>query len=193
MRFHRFLLGSIAPLAVALTGCSDPVPPTPQGAWNANFGPAIDASTSCMVAQHTASLGKVGASDRASVSVVVDGTDSAQIQCSVTGDKTFEVHGQAQRKGIGLNITIPKLTAGATEQSPAAGTVSFVSDKTVQAYVSNPQNPCQFYFTPDSDEGVSAGKVWVAFKCPDVGITMSTCQISQGYAIFENCVSETGG
>jgi hypothetical protein len=191
MRSHRFLFGSLVPLAVALAGCSDPVPPTPQGAWNANFGPSADA-TSCMVAQHTAGLGKVNPNDYASVVSVVAGTDSTDLRCSVTGDKTFEVHGHAERKGIGLDISIPKITASASEQSPASGTVSFVSDKTVQAYVSDPANPCQFYFA-DPKEGVSAGKVWVAFKCPNVSITMSTCQISQGFAIFENCTSETGG
>src|SRR3954463_12580295 len=100
MRFDRFLYASVAPLAAAFaTGCSDPVPPTPQGAWNVNFGPAVDAAA-CKVAQHTASVGGVGESDRDKVIVdgaVVDGAIAA-ISCSVIGQGKFNVTAQAELK-----------------------------------------------------------------------------------------------
>ena len=41
----------------------------------------------------------------------------------------------------------------------------------------------------NTGEGVAPGRIWVAFKCPTIidGSSNSTCQIKQGYAIFENC------
>jgi hypothetical protein len=191
MRFDRFLYVSIAPLAAALaTGCGDPVPPTPQGAWTASFGPAIDAAADCTIAQHTASIGAVSASTKDKV--LADATDGAEIRCSVIGDKTFNVSGHAERKGIGIDINVKNLTPSATDQAPVAGSVTFVSDKTVVPFASaNPDKPCQFYFA-DPKEGVSGGQVWLAFRCPDLSVSspQSVCQISQGYAIFENCTKE---
>jgi hypothetical protein len=107
-----FVLGFAALAGAA--GCSDPVPPTPQGAFQATF---VSDSASCMIAGHNTAVGAVTSSTKDKV--LVSGIDGADIECTVSGSGTFSVQAKITQNGQGLEINIPKLTAGATKDSPA--------------------------------------------------------------------------
>jgi hypothetical protein len=176
-----FVLG-FAGLA-GLAGCSDPVPPTPQGAFQATF---ISDSSACMIAGHNTAVGAVTSNTKDKV--LVSGTEGADIECTVSGSGTFSVQAKISQNGQGLEINIPKLTAAASKDSPATGSVNYASSKTSgTVFSSTADTPCNFYFSSDS-EGVASGRVWITFDCPKViQGTMKTCKIGPGFAIFENC------
>lgn len=173
-------------LAAALfNGCADPVPQVPDGAW---FVSTIqDDPTACHIAAHNDQVGDVNASER--LAVETDGLKGAQISCTVSGSGTYSVNALATKDGSTLNIVIPKITAKATQDSPAAGAVTYQSPKTVATY----SGSCNFYFTPNTPETVAEGKIWVSFSCDGLvaGESMSTCPVKQGYAIFESCLTIT--
>jgi hypothetical protein len=170
----------------ALSGCSDPVPPTPQGAFSVSFS---QPGAGCSIGSHNAAVGLVD--DKNRTTIVVDGNDGADISCSVVGGTSgpFKVDAQLVKEPNGLIIAIPSLSPKATKDAPSTGTVGFLSDRTAgKTYTSPTDTPCNFYFVPSTNEGVAAGKVWLAFNCPTlVSPPDQGCAISQGYAIFENC------
>lgn len=177
------LLGLTVPVLIAglTTSCSDPVPPTPRGAWSVSF---VDPGGACSIQGHNASLGKVTDSDRANAVLVTSGEAGADITCSVVGSSSFNVDATAYQSGSILQMVVNGLASSATSDNPAKGSIAFASPTTVATYASN---ECDFYFVPGSGEGIGPGKVWVAFSCPDISSEGSVCQIKQGYAIFENC------
>lgn len=194
MRFARFALSLIASVTfVGLTSCSDPVPPTPQGAWYVSLQKPATNPSQCLIAGHDTLVGSVTASkkDQLIPDGVNDAGPSAEVECSVVPKNgKFDVHGKMSSEGSGLEINITGMPKAATEDAPINGTAAYAAAPTGgNPYQSTPKAPCQFYFTPNTSEGVDAGKVWVSFKCPtftDAG-SMSTCELKQGYAIFENC------
>jgi hypothetical protein len=161
---------------------------TPQGAWVTSF---IASSPACHVIGHNAAVGAVTASEKTTV-LVDGGPEGATIQCQVTGSAKFAVSAKASLNGQSLQIVIPSIDAGATEASPASGTVSLATDKTAGVPYSSPAGmPCAFSFAAGTPEGVTAGKIWVGFTCPEVDDTSgSMCSIKQGYAVFENCIEQ---
>jgi hypothetical protein len=181
------LLGSSLFLAAPLlASCSDPVPPTPRGAWTVSF---IDPGIECQHAGHNAQVGEV--TDRTKQTLLSNGQDDAEVECIVSGSGSFKVDASAYQSSKLLKIVVPSLTSAATIDAPAKGTVAFASPNTVKSYVS-PSNSCDFYFVEGSGEGVGEGKVWVAFKCEEIRLANeSVCEIQQGYAIFENCSTST--
>jgi hypothetical protein len=196
MRFARFVSPTLVPfpllpllplLAIAAaTGCSDPPPPVPEGAWSINFQPLED-FTSCSIQQHVIGVGMV--SDIKQTKLVADATSGAAVSCSVTGDSKFEVRAEASQMGTKLQLSVDNLVKSATPDAPVLGTLSYVSSTTGKPYITDRDSPCQFYFVPNSGEAVAPGSVWVAFKCPKLieNGGMSTCQITDGYASFKNC------
>jgi hypothetical protein len=174
---------STSALAVFAAACSDPVPPTPQGAWSVQL---VDNGIACNIAGHAAQLGSVTSGSKERV-LVGGGIEGADISCQVTGTSSFAVSALATLDGQGLQITIPKIDSAATKDAPAKGTVSFNSLKTAGAYSSSEMSPCDFYFLPDTGEGVASGRIWVAFACPKVDDGMSSCELTESFAIFENC------
>ena len=126
---------------------------------------------------------------------VDDGTSNVSITCSVTKGSggTFAVSAQGldstPTTGSALSIQIPSISLSATMSSPAVGTVVYSSPQTVdEEYASH---ACNFYFT-SKNEGVALGQVWVTFDCPMLTSepSMSTCNLTQGFAIFENCAAQ---
>lgn len=188
MRFARFALAvvSTSALAVFAAACSDPVPPTPQGAWAVTL--SRDTSE-CNIIGHAAQVGSVTSANKDGV--LVSGAlvlnEPVEVICQVTGTSSFEVTAVATLSGQGLQITIPKIDSSATKEAPAMGSVSFSSSKTAGAYSNAAATPCSFYFIPSTGEGVASGRIWVAFSCPKVTDKMSTCALAESYAIFENC------
>jgi hypothetical protein len=152
-----------------------------QAAWTVSFA---DTGLDCFHASHIASVGDVGENEKAAV--VVDGMDGAKVSCNVSGSGSFKVYGSALQQDKSLLVQINELSASATEDSPASGTIVYSSVTTVDAYTSE-SGACIFYFVPGTDEGVAPGKVWAAFKCPKITTEGSICGIQQGYLFFESC------
>lgn len=184
MRFVRLGLSGLAfaVCAAGAIGCSDPVPPPPQGAYQVTF----TAPKGCSIAGHNAKVGDVTQTQRNTV--VIDGTDSSSVSCGVTGAGPFSVSGQVSKLADSLQIAVDSLPSNATKASPAKGRVSFASPNTAKAYVADGTHMCDFYFPAGSKESVAAGKVWVAFTCPTViAEGMDTCALQESYIILENC------
>ncbi len=165
-----------------LGGCSDPVPPTPQGAFQVNFS---DNGAACSIASHRTEVGEIDASTR--TTIVVDGVTDAKVSCTVSGAGPFSVSGKVQLGSDLLNIVIPAISPGATEMSPATGGVSFISFRTQDVYQAGGDMPCNYYFTEGTGQGVAAGKIWVSFVCPMVFEGDKTCGIAESHVILENC------
>lgn len=184
MRLSPLCLLTIA-LATCGLSCSDPVPPTPRGAWSVSF--VQKSAVDCKQAGHNTLVGSVTSNTK--TAVVTDGTNGAHVSCTVSdlGNGNFSVSAQESQADKFLNIVISSIAATATETAPAPGGIGYASANTVKTYTTDDMTPCNFYFVPNSGEGVAAGKVWVAFKCPAIVADGSTCEIQQGYAIFENC------
>jgi len=163
-----------------LGGCSDPVPPTPQGAFQVNFA---DSGATCNIASHRTEVGVVDSTKK--TTVVVDGVEGADVQCKVSGAGPFTVSARVVLGADLLNISIPAINAGSTVDNPAKGGAAFTSFKTGGAYGSQADG-CDFYFKDGTGEGVAAGKLWVSFKCAEV-IGDYTCAIAESHVILENC------
>ncbi|MCC6555235.1 MAG: hypothetical protein IT372_19910 [Polyangiaceae bacterium] len=188
MRLARLGFVPVLGLAPLLSfGCSDPVPATPRGAWVVSFeSPSFE---SCPITSHNATMGEVSDSQRKTV--LVDGEGGATVQCSVSGSGSFSVTAFAAstETQVGFSMAIKGISSSATLDAPATGSISFSSPTTSGEAVSSlTENPCIFYFVPNTQEGVAEGKIWVAFQCPAMRIdTADGCRIKQGYAVFENC------
>jgi hypothetical protein len=181
-------------MAVALlaAGCSDNPPPPPQAAWSISFVDVAPVGENCSTAGHNKMVGDVN--DRERRTLIVDSVGGADIRCTVTGSSSFRVSDTvALFEAKSLSISIASITKNAREMSPVPGSILYSSEVTGGDGFQPPgDSPCNFYFTEGTPQGVGAGKIWVSFKCPELigdGATQ-TCQISQGYAIFENCATE---
>lgn len=184
MRF-AVLAFSAAALAT-LAGCSDPVPQVADGAfWLATIQ---SDPLACKHAGHTAQVGAVDSLERKTV--ITDGQNKTKVQCEVLGAAApFEVHGQIDDQVNSANfleISIPSISPSATIDDPAVGSITFSTPNTA----GNPYGgSCNFYFE-GTKESVASGRIWVSFQCDALVSGMSTCPLKQGYAIFENCLTE---
>ena len=185
MRLSRLALAvcSTSVLAVFAAACSDPVPPTPQGACKAEL---LSNGGACMITSQEVALGSVSATTKDRV-LIANGPESADVSCQVSGMSSFNVSASISVSGEGIQISIPSIASSATKMAPAMGSVVFSSKDTGGAYSSNSKTPCAFYFTQGTSQGVASGKIWVAFSCPKIDGGMSTCEMSESFAIFENC------
>jgi hypothetical protein len=185
MRLSRFALAvlSTTVLAVFAAACSDPVPPTPQGACHAEL---LSNGGACTITSQTVDIGSVTATAKDRI-LVAGGPEGAEVACQVTGTSSFNVTASVSVSGEGIQISIPAIDSSATKMAPATGSVVFAGKETGGAYSSESATPCAFYFTQGTSQGVGSGKIWVAFSCPTVVGGMSTCEISESFAIFENC------
>lgn len=183
MHFARLALTLLVPPAIVVSsfGCSDPVPPTPRGAFSVSFVefPVIE----CQIGGHNTKVGDV--TDSTKAKLINDAEDDTEVECDVSGSGTFRATGSIFQKKINfLEIVIPGIAPSTSEAAPAKGSIAFSSFNTSGEAYSSDQ--CDFWFD-NSQQGVDAGKLWVAFKCDAVTGEQSTCKISQGYVIFENC------
>jgi hypothetical protein len=181
MRLVRLALPLVA--VAGLAACGDPVPPTPQAAYFVNFS---DPGATCPQNSHQSELGVVDAKTR--TGLVVDGTNDTQVRCTVSGSGSFAVDARATRADS-LTISIPSISASATQAAPATGKVGYSSAETAGNQYAPPTDmPCQFYFQPGTPQSVAAGKLWVTFQCPQViDGNGNQCRITESVALFENC------
>lgn len=172
------LLSAASALVLGGTGCSDPVPPIPEGGWEVQF--TNPGGGDCNVNSHNEKMGTVNATAKSELKQ--DGAN-VSVACSVSAS-SVSASGFEEVKN--LDIEVGSITAEATKDNPATGSVSFASGTTAgTSYVSDADNPCNFYFL--EGQGIQDGEVWLSFDCPAVTAEGQTCRIVQGFAAFRNC------
>ncbi len=188
MRF-AFLASSAAALAL-LSGCGSSSAPPADGAW---FVSLVSDTGQCNLADIMSKTGSV--TDQSKQSTIENAMSNVTIECSVTQGtgNSFAVSATGEdptaSTGSNLTLNIASLSPSATQANPATGTVTFSSPQTVNDEFAS--SSCNFYFSSKS-EGVALGQVWVTFDCPMLENrtgTMSVCDLKQGFAIFENCLT----
>lgn len=186
MRFTMLAVSAFALLTYA--GCSEPVPQTPDGAFyvaTVNNDPSM-----CKITGNTAQVGKVDQNEKNAV--ITDGTNGTKVDCSViNATAPFDVHAKVDdtaNSGYYLEIIIPKISPSASKDKPATGTATIAAPWTAGSPYTG---ECNFYFEEGTKETVDAGRIWVSFDCPGITSGMSTCTLKAGFAIFENCLTES--
>jgi hypothetical protein len=184
---HGFFSASVLALATFALGCEEPIPPTPQGAFQVNFA---DTGVDCTHKSHQSEMGIITATDR--TQIAVDGVKEAEIECTVSGAALgpFNVSATMRFEGTEvLTVSIPSIDAKATEATPAPGSAGFKSSVTLDFYGSS--DPCDFYIAPagptGAGQGVKPGAAWLSFKCPTIVESMNTCGLNESYILLENC------
>ncbi|AUX45991.1 hypothetical protein SOCE26_074940 [Sorangium cellulosum] len=175
------VLGLLSLLSV---GCGDDPPPPPRGAFRMNFA---DPGGDCSTAGHLAELGSVTGTHKDQV--LADGEEDVTVSCTVSGSGSFSVSARATnaKTAASITVSIGSIAPDATQDAPATGSVNFSSVQTAgDTFVASPE-PCNFWFIPESGQGVDAGKIWVAFECPAVRNEGQVCQIRNGFLAFDNC------
>jgi hypothetical protein len=119
--------------------------------------------------------------------MVVTGAGAAKVNCTVKpAGSGFNVQGYALSGYDSLQIDIPNFAANASQATPSDGSVTFLSDKTVQSFMGT----CHFYLS--GSEGIAAGKVWTTFTCDGLtggGSPPPVCPVATSYVAFENCLT----
>jgi hypothetical protein len=180
--------GAAVVLAIAFAGCSEPAPLTPKGAWLLVF---VDPGPECLIAGHNVAIGEVSADSRTLLveDENVDGSVTTSVICSVVdnGGTFYFDAAESNTAGNVLTLIVPELSAGATKDSPAKGTVSYMSANTAATFSSQ---DCSFYFLDGTGQGVKSGQVFLTFECPTISAASdNVCQIQVAYAAFEQCDS----
>lgn len=117
---------------------------------------------------------------------------TATVSCTVSpaSGGSFHVQIQTSIGSTALQIDVPSISANATANAPATGSIVYDSPQTVDSYAGE---PCSFYFT-GTGEGVSAGKFVGAFTCAKVtdpsSNPPSTCALAESYVAVENCATK---
>lgn len=173
----RATLVIVAAASFGAAGCSDPVPPIPEGGWSVAF--QNPGGGDCNVNSHNEAVGTVTADQKSAL--IQDGTD-ASVSCNVSASS---VSGSVFQNVKNLDIQVSSISSDATVDNPATGLVSFTSPTTVNSFVSSADAPCIFYF--GEGQGIQDGEVWLTFSCPDMVSEGQSCRIQQGYAAFKNC------
>jgi hypothetical protein len=180
----RLALAASSFVAVlVLAGCGSSPPPIADGAWS------VELASCNMILGGNTSFGAITQSAHATVET--QGVANAMISCSVApGSSGFAVNVTAVQGADSLEIGIPSIPASATLASPATGQVSFAGAQTADNQYAS--DACNFYFVPSTPETVTSaatGSIFVAFNCPSLMDSSEggTCDLSQGYAFFENC------
>jgi hypothetical protein len=185
MRFV-FAVLSVAAVGMIASACSESVPAAADGAYFLTT--TQPDPLKCMIAGHTVQVGAIDA--QVKKTVLVDGTNKTVVQCTVLNDTApFQVHASLDdtaNTGTYFEIVIPSIGPGAKSDSPATGTVIFSDPKTAGNAFSG---QCNFFI--EGNEGIASGKVWVSFNCDGVSFGMSTCPLKTGFAIFENCLTQS--
>ncbi len=178
-----FFSCSILVLATFALGCDEPVPPTPQGAFQVNF---VDPGVDCPHMSHKSTMGTVSQTER--TTVLVDGVKEASVACLVSGSGLgpFKLDASLSFEGTEkLQFNVAAIDSKATEAAPAKGNVGFSSLITGKSFSSD--QPCDFYIESGGGEAVKPGAAWLSFKCPSLVESISTCSLGESYVLIENC------
>jgi hypothetical protein len=188
MRFAPIALYATA--LAPLIGCSSPVPAAPDAAYTVNMS---SAGGECNMMISTAMLGVVdnnAPTMRVTDQMMLMG-GVAHVTCTVKTSASgsgLDVTGTAQSGYNSLAITVTDLSGSSTAMAPAAGSITFLSPATQQAF----SGACNF-FIDGKEAPPTAGKVWTSFTCngisPGPENPPVSCPVNESYALFENCLS----
>jgi hypothetical protein len=128
----------------------------------------------------------IGHVQSAPPALVVDGEEGAAVSCSVvpSGDK-LEASGAIEQGPLAFSFG-----GLITDGTSAVGEVTFRDPATGVRYASPAASPCVFQFAPNTDQGVSAGWIWVQFDCSALvseADPAASCSSRYGYVLLENC------
>lgn len=184
MRLAALLSLSFFGVAGFATGCTEPVPPSAQGAYLVFFQ---DTGVDCPQKSHQGVVGAMTKNTR--TTLAVDGVDGADVSCTVSGSGNgpYAVDATISVGTNTLVVTIPAISKGTTSAMPAKGQVGFQSLDTADTYGTPNDALCDFYFIEGTPESVDPGKIWVAFQCPKIVNQMSTCALAESFVLLENC------
>lgn len=186
-------LGAIAVGALVSTGCTESVPPPPQGAISYRFWRA--GGQGCIVGGHAFSAPDTGRGQNVTSTgvgqVAVDGENGAKVSCRVSGDgATFSVTGELMLGDISFSIDT-QVSPGDKE---ADGKVRLQDNITASTFaqpaplVEPPTAPCKVDISR-GNFGVGSGWVWGHFICDNIVDERNPgafCS-AEGTFIFENC------
>lgn len=185
LRFAGHSLAMGLGLLTASLGCSDPVSPTPQGAFNVTFGNVSGSGITCPATQPTAQL-IVGTVGPGQFATEIDGENGATITCRVAKSNAgFIVSGKVLKGTQQFYLASVGVGEGMDNAGPAVS-------------VAGPNTGGKFY-SPEGDATctftvieAAEGRAWLAFECPDMSTGSAVnerCSLYQGYVVFENCES----
>jgi hypothetical protein len=196
-KHHVFLAACAA--AFAASGCSEAVPAPSTGAFTGSFGNSTAAmGEDCGHDIDNPQIGKVTVDEIPEPKT--DGIGGDVIVCRVSENGgQFDVEGFMQRGDAAYQIlvSVKGISAGATSDSPALGSVTYTSAKNAgKAYASPNDQPCEFWFqtagtNPPGAEGIAAGRIWASFKCDRLRNASTSpptsCGLGQSAIAMENC------
>lgn len=185
-------------VAFGALGCSDPVPATPQGAFNARVtsSPSAPAGKNCPSGTSTYFEGPTvpemmdangnPKDERLDANTyiykVVDG-DSGEVSCTVKGT-SFEGRIQSGNKSL-------EISSGTVDPTTLKGTarVSLVSQSQISGALSSPGVTCTIDASKNDGANfqIADGHIWASFNCPSVEQTPSAFCGASGVFVFENC------
>ncbi len=169
-------------LVAGSVGCSEPVPPASQGAFVAAF----QAPGTCGKDIHNEQIGYADASEIRDLKK--NGVGGAQIYCAVSSaGGGFDVEAEMRLGNTNIRINIGSIPSTATEDSPALGSVTYQTQKTVKPYTSPQDTPCEFWFA--NSQEVAAGRMWAQFRCPEIedAGTNTVCALGESTVALQNC------
>ena len=169
-------------------GCSDPVPPPPQGGVNISVRSAPSSVTpagkKCTVGGHQAFIGSPPPDASKPGSRVVDGEGGASVSCNVRKSADgFSINGNANHKGVSFSVTGSVMPAG-------TGTVTILhrNPTVLETVKSDQATPCTIS-VEDAPLQVASGRIWAKFSCPALTANQQPtlfCE-GEGFFVFENC------
>lgn len=192
-------IATMTVLGASVISCSDPVPPTPQGAVSFHFTNSLNQA--CAVSQFDSAIGAVNGATKTSVE---DGANGNQVKCSVTpSGGSFSVVATISGNDPTLKGTTTlsiQTNAPIAPGGEADATVNVATDATKTSYFSTVDKPCKISLKQETDEkglAVTDGRIWAKFMCESLveKNAGSTCAIRGrentlswgGYFVFENC------
>lgn len=188
----RFALAAVSVTALAaVAGCGSSSSTAPEAAFSVQMEQTDPEE--CTIADNLGQVGSVTLMDIGNTVTdgMLDGMNTAMVSCTVSGAGPYAVQAQVTDGAYVLEISIDSISASATLTSPAMGNISYESADTAdEAY----SGTCMYYFVPGASGmgslvPIAAGRIFVAFQCPMLQQGMSICPITQGYAVFEDCLT----
>lgn len=186
-------MGAIAIGALASSGCSDSVPPPPQGALSYRIWKGL--GQGCFVHNHQTNAPNAGRGQNVTstgvAEVAVDGENGAMVKCRASGDgSTFTVTAELMYGDVSFSLDT-QLSPGDKE---AEGKVRIQDNHTATPYaqpaalLDPPTAPCKIDIAK-GNFGVGTGWVWGHFSCDSIVDERSPdafCS-AEGTFLFENC------
>ena len=182
-------------VAFCALGCSDPVAPPAQGAFNTRVTSASPAPAGKMCPSGASTYFEVPTvpppttvdetlDDGTYLHWVIDGENGAGVACTVQGNGSF-FEGRISSGGKTLDISSGTLDA--TLKGKA--TITIASSSQISGSLSSAAAACTINASNAGGTRyeVAPGRIWATFDCPAVEKTPSDYCAARGTFVLENC------